>query len=344
MTPASNEGGDQLLAVTGDLAAPANLLCNFPADTVPDAEQEKPKAVCAVCIVTYNSQDAVGLLLTSLASGAVPIAIRVIDNASSDHTVEVICRLRDDLGLDLSLEASPVNGGFPVACNRLLRQCREPVIAVVNPDVELTNGALERLIGAVTADMAVGIATCRLMTREGRAQTAPARPRPRLRHLVLRDTSRRLAEFAHVRKQDPLFSDRDVECMSGAFMVFRRSLLDEIGYLDQSVFMFLEDIDFAARVRRACYQIRYFGTSWAWHDCGGSTSRHDARLEALAPRVWINYLSRYGSRFERWVVRPFMFSLATAKAIRRLAAAESPAGQLEAMWGALVYRSKGVDG
>jgi hypothetical protein len=142
--------------------------------------------------------------------------------------------------------------------------------------------------------------------------------------------------------QDTLRIDRDVECMSGALMVFRRDVLKQIGYLDESVFMFLEDIDFAARVRRAGYRIRYFGTVWAWHDCQGSTRRHDGRLEALAPRVWINYLYRYGSPLERTIVRPYMFMLAGGKALLRLLAGESPVGQLSAMWGAVTYRATEV--
>ena len=71
--------------------------------------------------------------------------------------------------------------------------------------------------------------------------------------------------------------------------------------------MFLEDIDFAARVRRAGYRIRYVGTRWAWHDCGADSERHEARLYALLPHVWITYLNRYGSRFERAVRRGIDF-------------------------------------
>ena len=122
-------------------------------------------------------------------------------------------------------------------------------------------------------------------------------------------------------------------------MVFRRDLLSAVGYLDDSVFMFLEDIDFAARVRRAGYRIRYVGTRWAWHDCGASSERHEARLYALLPRVWITYLSRYGSLFERALVRPFIFVLAAGTGIKRVLARESASGQLAAMLGALTYRA-----
>ena len=84
-------------------------------------------------------------------------------------------------------------------------------------------------------------------------------------------------------------------------------------------------------MRRAGYRIRYVGTRWAWHDCGASSEQHEARLYALLPQVWITYVDRYGSRFERTVVRAFIFALAAGTGIKRVLARESPAGQLAAM-------------
>lgn len=297
------------------------------------------RSVCSTCIVTFNSRATIGRLLRSVAGASITAHVRILDNASTDDTVQLILAENAQLGLELTLQVSDVNLGFPRACNELLRASCEPVIAVVNPDVELTPGVLEHLAGVAYEDDSIGIVTCRLMARTGQAQTAPARPRPRLRHLVVRDLPRRIADAVLVGRADPLSVDRDVECMSGALMVFRRDLLAAVGYLDDSVFMFLEDIDFAARVRRAGYRIRYVGTRWAWHDCGASSERHEARLYALLPRVWITYLNRYGSPFERAVVRPFIFVLAAGTGVKRVLARESPSGQLAAMLGALTYRA-----
>ena len=308
--------------------------------------QEAPRGdarpVCAACVVTFNSEATIGKLLRSIAAERIPVHVRVLDNASSDQTVSVIEELIRELGLDVTVDVSAANLGFPIACNQLMRECTEPTIAVINPDVELTPGALERLVAVASHEKSVGIVTCRLMTRQGRSQTAPARTRPRLRHLVTRDTARRLARLTGVRRVDPLLKDRDVECMTGALMVFRRQLTADVGYLDESIFMYLEDIDFAARVRRAGYRIRYIGTTWAWHDCGGSTPTHDPRTYALLPRVWITYIGRYGSPFERIIVRPFIFCLAAGTALKRISARESPAGQVAAMWGAVTYRAESM--
>jgi N-acetylglucosaminyl-diphospho-decaprenol L-rhamnosyltransferase len=296
--------------------------------------------VCAACVVTFNSAETIGDLLRSLAAERIPIRVQIFDNASSDDTVSVVRDVCGGLDLDVKLHESDVNHGFPAACNELLSESREPAIAVVNPDVELTRGTLERLVALVGQDPSIGIATCRLVGREGSPQGGGARPRPRLRELITHRVRRGLGGLTRTQARDELLVvDRDVECTAGALMVFRRELIADIGYLDESVFMYLEDVDFAARVRAADLRIHYAGTLWVWHVGGGSTPRpHEPRIYKLFPQVWITYMCRYGSPAERFAVRPFVFGIAGGSAIARLLVGKSPAGQVAAMWEALTYR------
>ena len=121
-------------------------------------------------------------------------------------------------------------------------------------------------------------------------------------------------------------------------MVFRRDLLDDIGYLDESVFMYLEDIDFFARVSLAGYRIRYLGTTWVWHDSGVSARPHEATLYPLTPKVWITYLTRYGRRYERLIMRPVLFVVCTIQGLKRLRWGQFPRGELSAINHVLNYR------
>jgi GT2 family glycosyltransferase len=226
------------------------------------------------------------------------------------------------------------NVGFPAACNEMLMRCTSNVVALVNPDIELTSGALAHLVEVVTADESVAIAGCRQMTRDGCPQPEAARSRPRLRRLLLSSLPHGL--FTPLRKwrrrdDGPLYAVRDVECMSGALMVFRRDVLSEIGYFDDSVFMYLEDIDFAARVKKAGKRIRYIGTTWVWHESGTSAQPHKRRLYRLMPEVWITYICRYGNWLERLAVRPVLVVVATVDALRRLGARRTPRDELAAV-------------
>ena len=175
-----------------------------------DTVASHPRTVCSTCIVTFNSRATIGRLLKSVAEAGIATGYG-FDNTSTDDTVQVILAESARLGLELTLQVSQVNMGFPRICNELLGLSCEPVIAVINPDVELTPGVLEHLAGVAHSDGSIGIVTCRLMTRSGRAQTAPARSRPRLRHLVVRDLPRRVGDVMRVGRPDPLSVDRDVE-------------------------------------------------------------------------------------------------------------------------------------
>lgn len=324
-----------------------------------------PLRCCDVCIVTYNSEDSISRLLFSLARDPVVATIYLLDNASTDNTLAVVRAEAARLQLTVSIEQSRTNLGFPRGCNRLLSRTRAAVVAMVNPDVELTKNALTALTTTALADSSIGIVSCRLVTRDGRPQSEAARGRLRLRRLVascivpprlaraVRDSRwnvrragenrtgvSRVVSWFGARPASTLVEDLDVECTIGALMVFRRELLWRVGYFDDSVFMYLEDLDFCERVRRAGLRIRYLGTTTVWHDSGTSARGSHARLYALLPQVWLTYLRRYGAPRERVLARPVLAAVCGIDALKRLAHGESPRGELLAVWYALTYRPR----
>lgn len=294
---------------------------------------------CDACIVTYNSAETIGRLLRSLDEEPSVARVRILDNASKDQTIATVRVASENLKVPVSAEWSRCNLGFPAAVNRLFKNSTSDVVAIVNPDIELAAGALSTLVETVLGDTSIGLASCRLMTRDGRAQSEPARSRPRLSRLLAGHVPRGLGSrlAPHRRDASYLFTDRDVECTSGALMVLRRELLDEIGYLDESVFMYLEDIDFSARVRRAGYRIRYIGTAWSWHDSGVS-ARNEPWLYSLLPKVWLTYLRRYGYRHERLAARPVLFLVCAIDALLRLGHGQLPRDEFLAMWHVVSFR------
>jgi N-acetylglucosaminyl-diphospho-decaprenol L-rhamnosyltransferase len=296
------------------------------------------EGTCDVCVVTYNSADSIHRLLESLRNEPPSTRIRLLDNASTDDT----CRIVENAGSPVELRRSERNLGFPAACNRLAQSSGAEIVALVNPDIEFQPDALPRLIETVRNDHSIGVATCRLMTRGGSAQAEAAREQPRLLRLIAGSAPRWLV--ALMRRRQPgrglgqLSEDRDVECPSGALMVMRRELFEEVGYLDESVFMYLEDIDFAARVRRAGYRVRYLGTTWVWHDSGVSARGRESELFSLLPQVWLTYLCRYGDLRQRFAARPVLLAVAAIAIGQRLTRRETPRGELRALWLALTYR------
>jgi GT2 family glycosyltransferase len=194
-------------------------------------------------VVTFNSASTIARLLESLEGEPAASRVLILDNASDDDTLEVIRTYARTTGLRMEVFASAENVGFPAACNELLARVTEDVVVVLNPDIELRPGVLDDLATLVRRDPAIGIATCQLRTRDGRPQGEPARPRVTLAWVaasnaprIVRQAMRRIAGRD---RNAELARERDVGCCMGSFMVFRRELLDTVGYLDESLFMYL---------------------------------------------------------------------------------------------------------
>lgn len=298
---------------------------------------------CDICVVTYNSVGTIVRCLESMARCRHSVRVLIYDNHSSDDTLASVSEVQSRIDLPVIVTAAQTNDGFPVGVNALLRLATAPVLAVVNPDVELDPASFDALIDSVCADESIGIASCRLMTPDGLVQSEGARPRPRLMRQLIRSLPR--PRWTHrqpsrARPATPLFEDRDVECTSGALMVFRRALLDRVGFLDESVFMYLEDLDYCERVRIAGYRIRYFGSLFAVHESGVSTRGRESALYELMPQVWLTFLTRYGSWFERLLARPVLLLVCLIAACRRVVAGELPRGELRAIWHVASYQPR----
>lgn len=273
-----------------------------------------------VLIVTYNSAATIGRCVSSIPPEADGLRVRVHvwDNASRNATTALLRTVARERR-DVSLHLSGRNLGFPAACNRLLLESGSDVVCFLNPDVELRPGVLDALAGTVRRDATVGLATARLETPDGRPQPEAARAQPTLARVVLGGLGGGAARrFAGQRRS--LTIDRDVDCAMGALLVARREVLERLHGLDESVFMYLEDVDLCRRVRDAGLRIRYLGSVCALHRSGSSRHGMESFLDRLGPVVWVTYFSRYGTRLEQALLRPALASMYAGRALRSLIA------------------------
>ena len=112
---------------------------------------------CVACVVTYNSAPTIGRLLISLDAEPAVSAVEIFDNASTDGTVDAIQSLSRSTSKPLTVHRSSINIGFPAACNRMLAGVSTDVVALVNPDVELNDQVLSRLVRQVRAIERIGV-------------------------------------------------------------------------------------------------------------------------------------------------------------------------------------------
>lgn len=247
-----------------------------------------------IIVVSWNSAAHLGATLEALPDWA---RVVVVDNASSDSSA-ALARSHDAHVIELGR-----NAGFPAAVNAGLRQVDAPVVLLLNPDLVVSPGAVERCLDVLTGDHTIGIVGPATMTPDGHPEPAAARRDRRAWHILIESLGlvhldRRFdRQMVHDRRKD-----RDVDAINGAFMLMRTDLLRELGGLDETVFMYLEDADLCRRVRDAGFRVRFVAGAHAVHEGGASTAQgtSDAQTRAYLHRIDadVEFVRRYGFRGE----------------------------------------------
>jgi N-acetylglucosaminyl-diphospho-decaprenol L-rhamnosyltransferase len=252
----------------------------------------------SIVIVAFNSWPDVGRCLTSVAEHAPRLTHEVIlvDNASSDGTAGEVARRFPAV----QLVASSTNDGYGVAVNTAVAQAIGRFLVFLNPDAEVTAGALDRLL-ADAAQPATGVVGPRLVMGSGRPQPSARRfPSPartlvetsRL-HLLLPRATRARWLLGGYFDQD---ESREVDWVSGACHVLRRDVWDAVGPLTEATFCGFDDFEYCWRARQAGYTTRFRAEAEVHHSVGASVSARWRRAEVdvlaihnmfvLLPGLW----------------------------------------------------------
>ncbi len=240
----------------------------------------------AVVVVTYNSASDIPNLIEDLRVEAQDRTLRliVVDNQSRDGTAESV-RAHPDI----TFVESGGNLGYAGGIN-LARPLTEPcdAVLILNPDLRVKPGAVNRLLEALIADARVGAVVPRILDMDEAAY-------PSLRHepsvtRILGDAffgskvwlSRpaALSEFDY-RPSSYLFA-HDVDWATGAALLIRAEVARELGEWNEVFFLYSEETEYFRRVRESGYLVRFEPSAVVQHQLGGSgTSPALATLMAV---------------------------------------------------------------
>jgi GT2 family glycosyltransferase/glycosyltransferase involved in cell wall biosynthesis len=202
-------------------------------------------------VVTFNSASVVDGVLTSLrrAGDTGPEHIVVVDNGSTDDTLDRARRY------DVNI-ISQGNTGFAHGVNRGVAAAPPGTdILILNPDVELGEAALARLTATLAEDERVAIVVPTLRGPEGAVSRSlrrdPTVSSTLVEAMVGGSRAGRLGEAYLARGDTPT----SIDWATGAVMLVRRSVLEEVGGLDETFFLYSEETEFCMRVRDAGYRV-----------------------------------------------------------------------------------------
>jgi N-acetylglucosaminyl-diphospho-decaprenol L-rhamnosyltransferase len=236
-------------------------------------------ALVDVVVVSYNSRDQLRACVEPLSRLDWVNAV-VVDNASADGSLEAIA--------DLPVEriARSDNGGFAKGCNEGWRAGDAPFVLFLNPDAGIDDRSLRRLVEVLEGDERLGAAAPRIEHPDG-SLTYSLRRFPRLRStyaqaLFLQRLFPRASWSDEVIRDDGAYARAwSPEWVSGACVLVRRSVLEQLGGWDERFFLYCEDVDLCRRLRALGYDIRFDPSSIAVHE-GGASAPKTTTLPLLA--------------------------------------------------------------
>jgi len=248
----------------------------------------------SIVIVGWNAKHYLELCLESLAV-APPrrsMEVIVVDNASADGSAEMI----ETRFPNVKLIKSSENLGFSKGNNLGIRQCQGRYIALVNPDVIVFPGCLDALADFLDQNPKVGNVGPRVLNPDKTLQST-CRRSPTLWNnfcsatgLAMKFKNSRLFAGEHM-----LYFPHDrtlpVDVIVGCFSMIRREAFNDVGLLDENLFMYGDDVDWCRRCWNAGWRVVFFPGAEAIHDRGKITAPYPVRF-AVAQQTSILYYWR----------------------------------------------------
>ena len=231
----------------------------------------------SVVIVNYNVKHFIEQCLFSVlkASENINCEIFVVDNNSVDGSVTLI----KDKFPQINLIVNKTNTGFSVANNQAIKLAKGEYVLLLNPDTVVQEDTFTKSIAFMDAHPEAGGLGVKMLDGQGNFAPESKRglPTPSVAFYKMFGFSRFFPKSKKFGKYHLSFLPEnqinEIDVISGAFMLMRKSVLDTIGLLDETFFMYGEDIDLSYRIKKAGYKNYYFPQTQIIHYKGESTKR-----------------------------------------------------------------------
>jgi len=235
----------------------------------------------SIIIVSYNTGDVISECLQSVLSEREhSIEIFVVDNASSDHSINLIKNNYPDVNLIPNTK----NLGFGTANNQALKLCKGNYVFFLNPDSMIKPGCIGNAVKFMETHPKIGLAGTSIVDQNG----------------LIRET------VAYQYPGQSYESDFPELCgpiasVSGASMFAPISVIKKVGGFDEDYFLYGEEQDLCLRIRKSGFEIGYIETAMVVH-LKGYCEQYSTAEEVWKKRVAAEYLF-YSKHYRPHVVK-----------------------------------------
>jgi GT2 family glycosyltransferase len=226
----------------------------------------------SVIIVNYNVKYYAEQCIESVfrAAKGIDFEVFVVDNHSHDGSVEYLTKR---FGERITLIDSNHNLGFARANNIAIRQATGQYILLLNPDTFVSEDSLSMVLDFMDTHPKAGACGVMMFNPDGTRAKESRRglPTPYVSFLKMLGRSER-----YYMSNLPWDKEGQIDVISGAFCMLTRKCLDNVGLLDETFFMYGEDIDLSYRVKKAGYE-NWYVPATILHYKGESTQKTSFR-------------------------------------------------------------------
>ena len=244
-------------------------------------------AQLAIAILNYNGAEHLKTFLPSLIKYSPEADIIIGDNASTDNSVKIL----EEEFPSVSIVKMPENRGYAGGYNQLLETINADYIALVNSDLEVTEGWLKPLTQVLDDDASVAAVQPKILSYQNRKffeyAGAGGGYLDKFGYPYCRGRI-----FTTVEEDNGQYDDEaELFWASGACFLLRKVAFETVGGFDESFFAHMEEIDLNWRLHKEGFKIKYTGKSTVYHLGGGTLAYDNPRKTYLNFRNgWIMLL------------------------------------------------------
>ena len=280
-----------------------------------DAAAERPSCCSrtmidlSVVILNWNVRDLLDRCLASIRSSRYTIEIIVVDNASSDDSVSMVRSKYPHV----TLIANETNRGFTGGNNQGIAAAQGRYVLVLNPDTEIVDESLDRLLDYAEANSNVGAAGPLLLNPDRSIQSSRRRFPTAAVAFFESTWLQSLAPRGMLRRfyMDDVPADvvQDVDWVTGACTLFRRQVFDRVGVYDEvNFFMYSEELDLCKRIKQAGWRIVFIPEAQVIHYEGKSSEQAVAARHIRFNTSKVRYFRKWHGRGVSNVLRVWLLS------------------------------------
>lgn len=265
----------------------------------------------SIVICNYNTSKILKNTLSSIYKNArnISFEIIVVDDGSTDDSVEMMNKYFPKIKVIRNIK----NLGYSKSCNIGTKLAKGRYVLQLNSDVNFTKDtSIDLLIDFMNENPKIGICGCKIIRHDGSLDLPCKHAIPTLKNSFFQPFGlyKLFPKIKSINYYMTYLSDNEPAKVGGlgAFMLIRKELIKQIGYLDERFFIYCEDTDYCYRAIKAGWDIYYFPKAKVIHMHGGTTSKFKLKALLLFHKGIFLYYNKHYSNQNFFLINLFVYA------------------------------------